>query len=566
MTRGQGIYWVYGTALIGLGLIIISLGGNILGSFSDEGQITDLTLKNYKRLLGSPEMPGVLGRTIVLGLGTIVTMLLFALPFAWLLSRTDYRWKTALFTVMAAKLAIPGFITAMAYVWLANPTSGIINQLLGMTAYTGEPALNVYQLKWVFCLQGLVLVPGAVFMLVPAFRNLDSTLEEAALVHGVGYSSVFRHVVVPLLAPGVLAVSVFYFIIGVEMFDFVAIIGVPGDVLVLKIYEALTEVDGLPDYGLAGASGVLLFAICSIAIIFYIRFLKESQRFAVMGGKRRRPTLLRLGRWHGVATGYLLLWVILSVGIPAITLVWVALVPYFQPPSAKALDVINWNGFIDAFDYIGEPLTNTFLVMIGAATIAITFATAITWVVTRSRSPVSKWADTLVFLAPAVPSIVAATAFQVVGIAVYQWLPLYGTLWLIIVALGTRMLAYCTRTMNSASLQIQPELEEAAFVSGVSRWGTFWGVFVPLMAPALFYSALMVGMLAARDLTLPLVMSTGGKSLVSVLIFDLQTNGEMNAAAAVALYMIVILVLLALTARKLTGMGEPGLDTTSGRT
>jgi len=159
MTRGQGIYWVYGTALIGLGLIIISLGGNILGSFSNEGQITDLTLRNYERLLGSPEMPGVLGRTILLGLGTIVTMLLFALPFAWLLSRTDYRWKTALFTVMAAKLAIPGFITAMAYVWLANPTSGIINQLLGMTAYTGEPALNVYQLKWVFCLQGLVLVP-----------------------------------------------------------------------------------------------------------------------------------------------------------------------------------------------------------------------------------------------------------------------------------------------------------------------------------------------------------------------------------------------------------------------
>ena len=152
------------------------------------------------------------------------------------------------------------------------------------------------------------------------------------------------------------------------------------------------------------------------------------------------------------------------------------------------------------------------------------------------------------------------TAFQVMGIAVYQWLPLYGTLWLIMVAMGTRMLAYCTRTMNAAALQIHPELEEAAWVAGLSRWRTFTGVFLPLMAPALFYAALMVGMLAARDLTLPLIMNSGGTPLVSVLIFDLQTNGETASAAAVALYMIVVLVLLVLAARKLPGMAEPGLE------
>ena len=80
------------------------------------------------------------------------------------------------------------------------------------------------------------------------------------------------------------------------------------------------------------------------------------------------------------------------------------------------------------------------------------------------------------------------------------------------------------------------------------------------MAPAIFYAALMVGMLAARDLTMPLIMSGGRTPLISTLVFDLQTNGEYNSAAAVALYMIVVLVALALFARRLTGLGEPGLE------
>ena len=190
--------------------------------------------------------------------------------------------------------------------------------------------------------------------------------------------------------------------------------------------------------------------------------------------------------------------------------------------------------------------------------VQVRLATSLTWLVTRSQLPMARWGDMIIFLAPAVPTIVTAVAFQFAGIAIYHWLPLYGTIWLIAIAMGTRMLAYCTRTMNAASLQIQFELDEAAYVSGVSKLVTFRRVYLPIMLPAIFYSALMVGMLAARDLTLPLVMNTGKSPVVSVMIFDLQTNGEQNAAAALALYMIIVLVILALTARRITGMQEIG--------
>ncbi|MEE2970945.1 MAG: ABC transporter permease subunit [Pseudomonadota bacterium] len=557
--RMRDIGWVYFCAAVGLSLVAISIFGNILGSFSDAQEFDKFTLDHYNELFHERDLLEVLGRTLLLGVGTVFWLVVFAFPFTWVLTRTNFRWKTGLFTLLTAKLAIPGFITAMAYVWLFNPNSGLINKMFGMTVHTGEPLFDVYQLGYVCFLQGIVLVPGGIFMMIPAFRNLDASLEEASWVSGVTKSETIWKIVLPLLAPGMCAVGIFFFVVGVEMFDFVAIIGMPGDVLVLWIYDALNDEAGEPKIGYAAAVGVLMFAICGSAILFYVRFLKEAKKYATVGGKGRSSGVQPLGKWRLPAYGWIGVWVTASVGLPVVTLIWVSLVPYFQPPSMRALGSMTLTSYFDAMEWIGEPLQNTLIVMAGAIIIAATLASSITWVVTRSQHQSARWADTIVFLAPAVPTIVTATAFQYVGVMVYQWLPLYGTIWLIAIAMGTRMLAYCTRTMNSTALQIQFELDEASYVSGVSKLTTFRSIFLPLMAPAIFYSALMVGLLAARDLTLPLVMNTGKQQVVSVLIFDLQTNGDQNAAAAVSLYMIVVLVLLALFARRMTGMQETGV-------
>lgn len=554
--RFLGIGWVYLFAGLGLTLVSITVFGNILTSFSAEGAADKFTFANYVELFSQDTLLSVTTRTALLGIGTVFWMSVFAFPFTWLLARTDFRYRTGLFTLLTAKLAIPGFITAMSYVWLFNPSSGLVNQYLGMTKFSGGEMFDVYQLTWICFLQGIVLVPGGVFMMLPAFRNMDSSLEEAAWVSGVSKFQTACRVVLPLLAPSMLAVAIFYFVLGVEMFDFVAIIGMPGDVLVLWIYDAISETDGPPNLGFAGAAGVALFAICGVAIIFYARFLKQAKKYAVVGGKVRMSAPQPLGHWKWAAYGWIGAWMIAAIILPVLTIIWVSLVPFFQPPSAKALDTISLISFFDAFEWMGDALKNTLILIAGSVVIAASLATSITWVVTRSQNKMARWADTIVFLAPAVPTIVTAIAFQFMGIAIYHWLPLFGTIWLVAIAMGTRMLAYCTRTMNSTSLQIQFELDEAAHVSGVSRLETFRSIFLPLMAPAIFYSALMVGMLSARDLTLPLIMNTGETEVISTLIFTLQTNGEQNAAAAVALYMIFVLVILALFARRMTGMQE----------
>ncbi|MFL2668655.1 MAG: ABC transporter permease [Alphaproteobacteria bacterium] len=410
--RSLGIGWVYLFAGLGLFLVCISVFGNVVTSFSEEGDADKFSFANYYELFAQDELGSVTARTIVLGFGTVFWMFLFSFPFAWLLARTDFRFRTGLFSLLTAKLAIPGFITAMSYVWLFNPTSGLVNQLFDMTKFNGGALFDVYQLSWICFLQGIVLVPGGVFMMLPAFRNLDASLEEAAWVSGVSKAHTIRRVVLPLLGPSMVAVSIFYFVIGVEMFDFVAIIGLPGDVLVLWIYDAIAESDGPPNLGFAGAAGVVLFAICGGAIVFYARFLKQAKKYAVVGGKVRASAPQPLGRWRWAAYGCVGFWLLASIIIPVITIIWVALVPFFQPPSLESLKTVNLNSFFDAIEWIGEPLKNTLILMAGSVVIAASLAISITWLVTRSRAGMAHWADSIVFLAPAVPTIVTGVAFQ----------------------------------------------------------------------------------------------------------------------------------------------------------
>ena len=112
--------------------------------------------------------------------------------------------------LLTAKLAIPGFITAMAYVWLFNPTAGIVNAMLGATGAGNAAAFNIYQIGWICFLQGIVLTPAAVFLMLPAFRNMDASLEEAAWVSGVPKWRAILRIVLPLLKPGIFAIALFF--------------------------------------------------------------------------------------------------------------------------------------------------------------------------------------------------------------------------------------------------------------------------------------------------------------------------------------------------------------------
>lgn len=541
---------IYAVVILATGLILISLLGSLFASFNPNDQLGEtFTVQHYKDVFRTGDLAGVIGRTVVLGLGSIGVMMFFSLPIAWLLARTDYPRKGWLFSLLIANIAIPGFITAMAYVFLFNPTAGIVNKLVGFTG--DSPLFDIYSLGWICFLQGLVMVPVAVFMIVPSLRNLDASLEEACWMSGMSRFRAIWHVVLPLVLPAIVAAGLFFFIIAVELFDIVGLIGLPGNIVVLStlIYDDLHPTYGLPNYGRAAVYGMMLFLLAGAAITFYIRLLRRAQRFQVVGGKLRDVQVQPLGRLTKAADVFVGVWVILAFVIPILTLFWTSLVPYLEPPSRQALDHLSFAGYVTALHYLAGPLKNTLVVMAVTLAIAVISSVCISWVVTRSRNRFGQWIDFLVFLSPAVPGMVAVVAFQYVALEIYHWVPIYGSLLLVTLVMGSRMLAFCTRTINGAALQLKDELDEAAYTSGMSRLTTFSRIYLPLTAPAVLYSAFIVAVLSAKELTIPLMMNMGTHDLVSTFIFKLQSNGSYEVSSAIGLYMIVVLLILVMVAR-----------------
>ncbi|WP_196258962.1 ABC transporter permease [Pelagibacterium limicola] len=525
----------------------------IIASFSPKSEFGAWTLANYIDMAGMRQLWPAIFNTLVVGIGTTTFLLMFALPFTWVLSRTDFASKGVLLTILTVSLALPAFVTAMAYVWLLNPNSGIFNRLLE-SAFGWSRVFNVYSLGWICFIQALMLTPAAVFMMLPAFRNFDSTLEEAASVSGISPRRAFFKIVLPTLAPAVGAVSIFFFILAVEIFDVVGVIGMPGniDVITTLVYQSTYTVYGPPDYGFAATLGMPLLALCAIGVLIYLWLLRRADRYSMLSGKNRAPILRDLGRWRFAVWGLIGTWGTLAVVLPLLTVIWTSLTPYLQPPSMAALSQLSFSSYRGAAGLVWAPFVNTILLVIGTIVFSIVWSVSVSWLATRVRSKIDKALDAIVFLSLAVPGMLAAVAMQFLALSAYHWVPLLGTLWLIIITMAIRSLAFTTRTLNSSALQIHSSLEEAAYVSGVGRMRTFLRIFLPVIKPAIMFAVLVTTLISARELTIPLMLYSPRSSVISTTIFDLQATGRYDEAAVFSLLIIAILLVLALASRRRT--------------
>ena len=111
--------------------------------------------------------------------------------------------------------------------------------------------------------------------------------------------------------------------------------------------------------------------------------------------------------------------------------------------------------------------------------------TLVAWFVVRSRMTGRRLLDVLAFLPNTVPSIMIALAFVYLFLTVpWRLIPIYGTVWIIVIAVTTRYLAFGSRAMHGAVLQLHRDLEEAAQVGGVSWLNAMRYIVLPLLLPS----------------------------------------------------------------------------------
>jgi iron(III) transport system permease protein len=531
--------------LVGLPLLVLFIS-SLKSAQALPFDSSPLTLENYAEIYLDGTTYRLLGGTFLYAASSLVIGLSIAFAIAWLVERTDMPGSNLIYTGMFIPLAVPGMITALGWVLLLNPNNGVLNLALrALFDLSGRGPLSIYTLGGMAFVTGLAVVPTMFVMLAALMRNMDPSLEEAGQMSGAPLGGVFRRITAPLLLPGSLAVAVYFSIILIEYFEIPLVIGLTAGARVLstQIYLTTRGEGFLPDHGLAAAYALIGLVLGVALTRLYMWVTRHSERFAVLTGKGFRPRRVPLGKWRYPALGFVTLYLLLELGLPLAILLWSSLHRFYQPPSLEALAAINLGRYESVFlrdTRLLGIVSNTLLLVVGAASLCMLLAALVAWVVVRSRGTAARWLDLVAFLPAAMPSILLALALYLLSIGT----PLQGTVAVIMLGHILRYLPFATRTMHSGFLQIHKELEEAGMTSGASAIGVFRRIVAPLVTPSLLNGWLWVVAASMRDITFPLMLVSAGNTVVGMLLWEYWSQGQIPEASAVAISLVIVLILL----------------------
>jgi iron(III) transport system permease protein len=501
---------------------------------------------NYIQAFCDPFTLGVIGNTVVFSLAMLVVAMAFGIPAAWLAERTDFPGQTVIFTTMTIGLLIPGYATAMGWLFLLHPRVGLVNHWLVAWLGLERAPFTILSLWGMAFVQGLTLAPLAFIMTAASFRAIDPALEEAGLVCGASYRATWWHVTLRLAWPSVLAAAMFMFTIGFATFDIPAIIGWPARIFTFSTYLFSlfdTNVGQAPKYGIIAALSTAMVALAGVMSWWYGTIQRMARRYEVVTGKAYRPRILALGRFVWLAWMFVAILLLLSEVLPILVLVWMSLIPYLQVPSFAAFKLVSLANFhAIGWDLAYRAIGNTAVLMVLTPVITLAASVAFSWVVLRSRVPGRAAFDFIAFLPHAIPSVVFGVATLLVALFVIDKIvPIYGTIWLLLLSFVVGRISYGTRMTNGGLIQINRELDECALINGAATWGVLKEVLLPLLAPTLLYTGLWIALLCFRELTLAVFLTVPGNMTLAVFIWGMWTGGNQGPAAAMTLIMLVLM-------------------------
>ena len=501
------------------------------------------SLANFEAVLGSRRFLVTSANSLVFAAGSAVVALGIGWTTAWIVERTNTPLKPLAYLTAIISLGTPYILYVTAWLLLLGK-AGPINQLYRTLTGTADVLINVYSMPGMIMVEGFLWSPLAFLLVGATLRNANPELEEAARVSGAGTWMTIRRVTLRLSLPSILALSMLVFIRAIEAFEVPALVGLPGRISVLTtdIYGNMVA-QAPPDIGSASALSVLMLALVLVLLAIYGRLSRHAERFATITGKGFRPRPFDLGRLRYLAAGILVLNFLLLLAVPIAMLAWVSLLPFYQPISTAALALVTLDNYRTVFspDHVGL-IVNTLLVAVATATLAVALTFLAAWLAVR-RAPGGWVVERLATIPLVFPGLILGIA--VMQLFLHLPIPLYGTLGILIWAFVINYLPYGMRYSAAGMLQIHRELEESAEMCGASPLMRLRRIVAPLLAPALLAGWLFIFLMAARVLSLAILLSGPRSQTMAVTLFDLWTNGQGTELAALGLIWSMLMAMIA---------------------
>jgi iron(III) transport system permease protein len=482
---------------------------------------------------------------------------------AWLVVRTDLPGRRMIAKLAIIPYTLPSWTLALAWITLfKNRRIGGAAGILEWMGFKLPDWLSFGPIP-IIVVMALHYYPFSFLLIGGALRDIDTRLEESALVLGADTKVIMRRIVFSLVTPAVLSSWILTLARGLGSFGAPNILGRPVNFQVLSTRLYSNMQTGSPGEG---------YLLAIVMIIMAVSFLYLNQKvigtrkgYVTITGKAATKSIIRLGKYKTLISFCVYLFLFCVVVVPLLVLGIETIVMTPGNYSLSNFTTHFWIGKSNPSILSGQPgvlrdpqmwegLWNTLKLGFLASLSCAVAGLLIGYTVVRLRG---KWLanilDQLSFLPYLVPSIAFGATYLSLFAKPRLFLPsLYGTFTLLVVVTTVKNLPFATRAGISGMMQLGHEIEEAGIVAGAS-WSTrMRRLIFPLQRSGLLSGILLPMVSAMRELSLIIILITPGTHLLTTLTFQFTDYGYYNISNALLLINIVLVLLSTALVQKLT--------------
>ena len=531
--------WVLGTVALG---VIVTVP--ILLYFARVLEPGALT-----RALAVPNLGHTLVTTVGLAAGSTVIGAVLAVALAAAVARISGRWQSIASSIPLLPLVIPPVALVYGWIFIFSPAVGYGNGLLRMTPFFGhltEGPVNVFSVPAIMLITALDLAGFIYAFVLARMFEISGSVTAAARVCGASAFRTFMTVTFPLLRPSLVAGIVVAFLIGLGQFTAPLFLGTRDNINVIAT-EIFRMREQYPiDYAVTAALGLPLLVFGIVSIVVQRRVVGDQRRYVTTATGRGMSSTG--GRW---AFGLTLAYGVISVGLPIVAIVLVALSPYWNGDlSAISFTADNVRQVLsnpEVADAIMNTLRTSFLAAAIVLPLGFVAALALSGVV-RAPRIVRSTLD-FIFIAPlAVPR--ALLGIAVLFVFIKPPFSLYGSLLLFVIGYAFVILPFSLRSQYNSLIGVLPSLFEASQVCGASQLRMIVSIALPIARRGMAAALALAFVLLSNDFAVSVMLRTPGNQVLGTLLYEKSVQGLVPEVAVLALVMTVITtVILLLTIR-----------------
>ena len=488
--------------------------------------------------------------------------ILFGGTVAWLVTRTDMKYKKFVSAVFVFPYIMPSWTLALFWQTFFRNTlvgTGTANGILAAVFGVYMPEWFVYGYFPISMVLGLHYAPFAYILIGGILRNMDANLEEAATILKTPRSRILRRITLPIVRPAMLSTLLLVFASSMSAYAVPVFLGSPVRYYVLST-KMMSLMNTYPGQGYIIAAVMILFGVAILA--FNQKVTGSRKSYTTVTGKSGQVSLIKLKKANRPIAVALLVLMLLVAVLPLLSFALESVTIKAGNYSLDNMTLEFWIGrdldYLDQGDSNGillspkiwRALGYSLLLAVTCSLVAGTCGVLVGYGIARRRgSRLANAVNALSFFPYLMPSL----AFGAIYLAMSTRIPLLHGFVLLALIGSVKYLPFASRSGVGAMLQLSGEIEEAAVIVGVPWWKRMARILFPIQKSSFLSGYLLPMVSCMRELSLFVLLVPTSNTILTTMLMQYSEKGWAQFGNAINLLIIAVVLLINLLVNKLTG-------------